>query len=138
MRFLFGALALIALAAAAPMFVRLEYFYFAGFVVLQFIVLATAWNILGGFAGYVNFGTGAFFAVGAYSAVALYKWVALPLGLQILAGMGSMSGTLVAGLILGVAESLVLASLGTSWAPAVAFGILLVVLGVRPAGLFGR
>jgi len=32
----------------------------------------------------------------------------------------------------------VLASLGTSWAPAVAFGILLVVLGVRPAGLFGR
>lgn len=56
----------------------------------------------------------------------------------VLAGMGSMSGTLVAGLILGVAESLVLASVGTAWAPAVAFGILLVVLGVRPAGLFGR
>ena len=53
---------------------------------LQFIVLATAWNILGGFAGYVNFGTGAFFAVGAYTAVALYKAFALPLGLQILAG----------------------------------------------------
>ncbi len=86
MRFLAGALVLIALAAAAPLFVRLEYFYFAGFVVLQFIVLATAWNILGGFAGYVNFGTGAFFAVGAYSAVALYKWVQLPLGWQILAG----------------------------------------------------
>ena len=86
MKFLAGALALIALAAAAPMLVHLEYFYFAGFVVLQFIVLATAWNILGGFAGYVNFGTGAFFAVGAYSAVALYKWVQLPLGLQILAG----------------------------------------------------
>ena len=56
----------------------------------------------------------------------------------VLAGMGSMSGTLAAGLILGVAESLVLASVGTSWAPAVAFGILLAVLGVRPAGLFGR
>ena len=56
----------------------------------------------------------------------------------VLAGMGSMSGTLVAGLILGVAESLVLASAGTAWAPAVAFGILLVVLGVRPAGLFRR
>ena len=56
----------------------------------------------------------------------------------VLAGMGSMSGTLVAGLILGVAESLVLSSVGTAWAPAVAFGILLVVLGVRPAGLFGR
>ena len=86
MRFALGAALILALAAIAPMFVRLEYFYFAGFVVLQFIVLATAWNILGGFAGYVNFGTGAFFAVGAYSAVALYKAVALPLGLQILAG----------------------------------------------------
>jgi branched-chain amino acid transport system permease protein len=44
----------------------------------------------------------------------------------------------VAGLILGIAESIVLASFGAAWAPAVAFGILLVVLGVRPAGLFGR
>ena len=56
----------------------------------------------------------------------------------VLAGLGSMPGTLVAGMILGVAESVVLTSLGTSWAPAVAFGILLLVLGVRPAGLFGR
>ena len=56
----------------------------------------------------------------------------------VLAGLGSMSGTLVAGLILGVAESIVLTSAGTSWAPAVSFGILLLVLGVRPAGLFGR
>ena len=56
----------------------------------------------------------------------------------VLAGLGSMSGTLVAGLILGIAESVVLSTVGTSWAPAVAFGILLVVLGVRPAGLFGR
>ncbi len=56
----------------------------------------------------------------------------------VLAGLGSMSGTLVAGLILGIAESLVLTSVGTSWAPAVAFGLLLLVLGVRPAGLFGR
>ena len=56
----------------------------------------------------------------------------------VLAGLGSMSGTMVAGLILGVAESLVLTTAGTAWAPAVAFGILLIVLGVRPAGLFGR
>ena len=49
----------------------------------------------------------------------------------VLAGLGSMSGTLVAGIILGVAESVVLTSLGTSWAPAVAFGILLAVLAVR-------
>jgi branched-chain amino acid transport system permease protein len=56
----------------------------------------------------------------------------------VLAGLGSMSGTLVAGLILGVAESVVLSTVGTAWAPAVAFGILLLVLGVRPAGLFGK
>jgi branched-chain amino acid transport system permease protein len=56
----------------------------------------------------------------------------------VLAGLGSMSGTMLAGVILGVAESIVLSTAGTAWAPAVAFGILLVVLGVRPAGLFGR
>lgn len=56
----------------------------------------------------------------------------------VLAGLGSMHGTLAAGVILGVAESLVLTSLGASWAPAVAFGILLLVLAVRPSGLFGR
>ena len=56
----------------------------------------------------------------------------------VLAGLGSMPGTLAAGMILGVAESVVLSSFGASWASAVAFGILLVVLAVRPAGLFGR
>ena len=56
----------------------------------------------------------------------------------VLAGLGSMPGTLAAGIILGIAESIVLTSLGASWAPAVAFGLLLLVLAVRPAGLFGR
>ena len=56
----------------------------------------------------------------------------------VLAGLGSMTGTLAAGLILGVAESVVLMQFGASWAPAVSFGLLLVVLGVRPQGLFGR
>jgi branched-chain amino acid transport system permease protein len=56
----------------------------------------------------------------------------------VLAGLGSMTGTLAAGLILGVAESLVLMFFGASWAPAVAFGLLLIVLGIRPQGLFGR
>ena len=54
-----------------------EYFYFAGYVVLQYIVLSTAWNILGGYTGYTNFGTGAFFAMGAYSSVVLHKLPAL-------------------------------------------------------------
>src|ERR1700741_3263532 len=50
-----------------------DYYFYAGYVVLQYIVLATAWNILGGYCGYVNFGSAAFFAVGAYSSVALHK-----------------------------------------------------------------
>ncbi len=56
-----------------------DYVFFAGFVVLQYIVLATAWNILGGYCGYVNFGSAAFFAIGAYSAIAVgvYSRVAI-------------------------------------------------------------
>ncbi|HYM73844.1 MAG TPA: branched-chain amino acid ABC transporter permease [Stellaceae bacterium] len=54
-----------------------EYYYFAGYVVLEYIVLSTAWNILGGYTGYTNFGTGAFFAMGAYSSAVLHKLPAL-------------------------------------------------------------
>ena len=54
-----------------------EYLYFAGYVVLEYIVLSTAWNILGGYTGYTNFGTGAFFAIGAYSSAVLHKLPAL-------------------------------------------------------------
>jgi branched-chain amino acid transport system permease protein len=50
-----------------------DYVFFAGYVVLQYVVLSTAWNILGGYCGYVNFGSAAFFALGAYSTVAIYK-----------------------------------------------------------------
>ena len=52
---------------------------------LTFVVLATAWNILGGYAGYVNFGTGAFFGLGSYSAVVLFKALGAPLAVQIVA-----------------------------------------------------
>jgi len=68
-----------------------QYYFQAGYVVLQYIVLATAWNILGGYTGYVNFGVAAFFALGAYSTVALYKIVPLPLPVLVLIG-GLVSG----------------------------------------------
>ena len=58
--------------------------------------------------------------------------------ITVLGGMGSIGGTLVAGVILGITESLMSTFFGPSWAPAVSFGILLLVLAVRPAGLFGR
>jgi branched-chain amino acid transport system permease protein len=86
MKFWVSAAVVIALACVAAASIRNEYFFFAAYIVLQFVVLATAWNILGGYAGYVNFGTGAFFGTGAYTAVLLIKALHLPLGLQILAG----------------------------------------------------
>src|SRR5271154_6821049 len=68
-----------------------DYVFFAGYVVLQYVVLSTAWNILGGYTGYVNFGSAAFFALGAYSSVALGKLVAVPIPVLVLAG-GVVSG----------------------------------------------
>jgi branched-chain amino acid transport system permease protein len=62
-----------------------EYPFFAGYVILQFIVLSVAWSILGGYAGYVNFGTSAFFGVGVYTAVLLFKAAGAPLAVQIAA-----------------------------------------------------
>jgi branched-chain amino acid transport system permease protein len=56
----------------------------------------------------------------------------------VLGGMGSIPGTLLAAFILGVAESLTSTFYGPSWAPAVSFGILLLTLAIRPAGLLGR
>ncbi|HKQ23763.1 MAG TPA: branched-chain amino acid ABC transporter permease [Burkholderiales bacterium] len=82
-RFVVGAIAMLVVAVLLTRVVGNEYFFFAGYVVLQFIVLATAWNILGGYAGYVNFGSGAFFAAGAYTAVALIKAFAAPLLVQL-------------------------------------------------------
>jgi branched-chain amino acid transport system permease protein len=56
----------------------------------------------------------------------------------VLGGMGSFAGTVVAAMALGIVESLTATFYGPSWAPAVAFGFLLVTLAVRPAGIFGR
>jgi branched-chain amino acid transport system permease protein len=71
-----------------------QYPFFAGYVILQFIALAVAWSILGGYAGYVNFGTSAFYGVGVYASVFLVKAFGAPLPLQILAGaaIGALMG----------------------------------------------
>ena len=87
---------LITLAAAAAVIalsqlISNNYVFFAGYTVLQFIVLATAWNILGGYTGYVNFGSAAFFAMGAYTTVFFHKLHPLPIPVLILIG-GAVSG----------------------------------------------
>jgi branched-chain amino acid transport system permease protein len=87
---------LISIAVAAGVFfgarmLNNDYVFFAGYTVLQFIVLATAWNILGGYTGYVNFGSAAFFALGAYATVFMHKLYPLPIPILIVIG-GIVSG----------------------------------------------
>ncbi|MEI7874947.1 MAG: branched-chain amino acid ABC transporter permease [Alphaproteobacteria bacterium] len=92
-----GPFILVLIAVAAVIFglarwLDNSYAFFVGYVVVQYIVLGTAWNILGGYTGYVNFGITAFFAIGAYSSVVLHKLVpAMPLPAMILVG-GVMAG----------------------------------------------
>ena len=74
------------LVLAFAHWLKLDYFYFASYTILQFIVLATAWNILGGYCGYVNFGSAAFFALGAYSSVFIHKLYPLPVPVLIVIG----------------------------------------------------
>jgi branched-chain amino acid transport system permease protein len=71
--FLIILLVIAALIFAVARYLANDYLFFAGYTVLQFVVLATAWNILGGYTGYVNFGTAAFFALGAYTTVFFHK-----------------------------------------------------------------
>jgi branched-chain amino acid transport system permease protein len=75
-----------AVVMAFAHWVHVDYLYFASYTILQFIVLATAWNILGGYCGYVNFGSAAFFAMGAYSSVFMHKLYPLPVPVLILVG----------------------------------------------------
>ena len=56
----------------------------------------------------------------------------------VLGGLGSLPGTLIAALMIGVIESITATFYGPSWAPAVSFGLLLITLAVRPSGIFGR
>src|SRR2546425_2124980 len=83
-------LAVVAAGIAVAMLRVNPYLYFAGYVILQYVVIATAWNILGGYGGYVNFRTPAFFALGAYTPVGLIHWMRAPLpGLLLPGGRAS-------------------------------------------------
>jgi branched-chain amino acid transport system permease protein len=112
---------------AVTQLVSNNYVFFAGYTVLQFVVLATAWNILGGYCGYVNFGSAAFFAVGAYSSVFLHKAYPLPIPILILVA-GFVAGVIGLGMgyltlrlrgsffaIATLALAVVLQTLVTNW-----------------------
>ena len=56
----------------------------------------------------------------------------------VLGGLGSLPGTVIGAMLLGILESFTATFYGPSWAPAVSFGVLLLTLAFRPAGLLGR
>lgn len=88
----------IAFGIVLPVFYKQPYFYYASFVVLQFVALSVAWNLLGGYAGYLNLGTSAFFGTGAYTSAYLFNVLRLPIAVSFVAG-GAMAAIL--GLVIG-------------------------------------
>ncbi len=88
--FLLVSLAVGGAAFAGAILFNNDYIFFAGYVVLQYVVLSTAWNVLGGYCGYVNFGSAAFFAVGAYATVAIHRFHPMPIPFLVaIAGIAS-------------------------------------------------
>ena len=89
-----GAVVFLAAVLVMTQVVGNQYPFFAGYVILQSIALAVAWSILGGYAGYVNFGTSAFYGVGVYASVFMVSAFGAPLPVQILTGaaIGALMG----------------------------------------------
>jgi branched-chain amino acid transport system permease protein len=95
-QFILAAVLVAAAGLVLPHVVPNPYYFYAGYVVLQYVVIATGWNILGGYAGYTNFGASAFFGAGAYTAAFLFKAFGAPMPVQLL-------GAMAVGVVLGVA-----------------------------------
>jgi branched-chain amino acid transport system permease protein len=95
-RFILVAVIVLAAGLMLPKLISNPYYFYAGYVVLQYVVIATGWNILGGYAGYTNFGASAFFGAGAYTGAVLFNAFELPIYVQIL-------GAAVMGMLLGIA-----------------------------------
>jgi branched-chain amino acid transport system permease protein len=66
-----------------------------------------------------------------------YQWIARVLSIVVLGGLGSLPGAAVGALILGVAEAMTVTYISPSWATAVPYVVIFVVLLVRPQGLMG-
>ena len=95
--FFIPAICVIAAGLLVPQVIKISYFYFAAYVVLQYMILSTAWNLLGGYTGYVNFGVGAFYAIGAYTSAMLLMHFKVNIVIAMIAG-GTLSGLLGLGL----------------------------------------
>jgi len=92
--FALGAILILLAGFFAPSIVTNPFYFFAGYVIVQYIVIATGWNVLGGYAGYINFGAAAFFGSGVYLSAFLFNAFGLPLWVGIIgaAALGAILG----------------------------------------------
>ena len=102
--FTLGALLVVAAGFFAPHIITNPFYFFAGYVIVQYIVIATGWNVLGGYAGYINFGAAAFFGTGVYVSAYLFNALGIPLWLGILcaAAVGALLGLIMGYLTLQI------------------------------------
>jgi branched-chain amino acid transport system permease protein len=98
-------------------------------VISQAFVLG---GLLGGAAGFLfGISAGVVYTMGFTPALKAFT-------AAVLGGIGNIRGAVLGGLTLGVAENLPSACVGASWRDVVAFGILVLVLLVRPTGILGE
>lgn len=102
--FLAGVVIVLALGFLMPWVLKNPFYFFVGYIVLQYVTIATGWNILGGYAGYINFGAAGFFGAGVYLSAFLFTAFGLPLPLCILAAaiLGAILGVLMGYLTLRI------------------------------------
>ncbi len=102
--FLVGIAIVLVLGFLMPWVLKNPFYFFVGYVVLQYVTIATGWNILGGYAGYINFGAAGFFGAGVYLSAFLFTTLGLPLPLCILAAamLGAVLGLLMGYLTLRI------------------------------------
>src|SRR6201989_1096613 len=88
-----------AVAIAYPLLLSSPFQQRLGALVLLYAIAASAWNIVGGYAGQVSvghvvfFGCGAYAAMGAYTHFGLPPLVGIPLGIVIAVAIAAIIGT---------------------------------------------
>src|ERR1700749_2146132 len=90
---------LLALAIAYPLLFSTPFQQRLGALVLLYAIAASAWNIVGGYAGQVSvghvvfFGCGAYAAMGSYAHFALPPLVGIPIGIVVSVAIAAIIGT---------------------------------------------
>ena len=151
----FNRITLTALLLVAVLFPFFADFYILciGISVLIAALLGQSWNIMSGYAGQFSFGHAVFFGIGALCTgiagalltpiLSIYPTLGETFQLKcfviaILGGMGNLWGALISGLIVGIVESLTGYIAGGSWSDLTVYAAFILILLVKPSGLFGR